>query len=130
MQPQGRLLREPFSAISEEHCPAKEADAGDDTDENGDDDQVAHDVAGVQAGNTQSRQSPEGLDHVGPLVAPGNTHGCTAELDAHLLGSRHNDGALDGPLAAAGRNEEVDDTGTQEGGHGEGAPARPRRGEA
>ena len=105
---------------SEPGGPGQEAQAGHHAHKQGDDDQVAHDVPGGQLGDTQGRQGPEGLDHVGPLVAPGDGHGGAAILDAHSRAGRHHDGTLDSPLAAAGGNEEVHHTGCQEGQHGEG----------
>ena len=104
----------------EEEAPGQEAQAGHDAGEDEHDHQITHDILGLQTGHTQGGQGPEGLDHVGPLVAPGNGHSGTAGLHAQLGGGRHDNGALNGPLTAAGGHEEVDDTGGQEGEHGEG----------
>lgn len=104
----------------EEHTPGQEAQNCDDARKDQDGHQVAHDILGLQTCNTKSGQGPEGLDHVGPLVAPGDSHGCATGLHAHVQRAGHDDGALDSPLTATRGDEEVDDTGGQEGEHGEG----------
>ena len=63
---------------------------------------VADDVAGFGVGDREEGEGPEGLEHVGELVPVGDGHDDLAGVDAGVEGGLEGDGALDGPLAAAG----------------------------
>ena len=53
-------------------------------------------------------------------VLPYATHREFQQIRAHGLGGGDGNGALNGPLAAAGRDEHVDERRSQEGNQGEG----------
>ena len=62
---------------------------------------VAHDLAHVQARDRQQGDGPEGLDHVGPLVAVGDGQDDDGGVDTEVLSRFYEYGALHRPLAAA-----------------------------
>src|SRR5690606_23006408 len=80
----------------------------------------AHDVLGFQTGNSQYRQGPERLQHIGPGVAPGNGHGGARHVRIQSLCGSNHDRALYGPLATARGHKDIDQTGAHEGPEGQG----------
>ena len=70
---------------------------------------VTHDVPGPDAGDRQQRKRPEGLQHVGQLVAVGHAHHHLADRDARVDPGDQRDRSLHRPLPAARRHEDVHD---------------------
>jgi len=108
------------SSLLLQHANNDESSTNNDTHKEQGDQAVAHDVPCGEPCDSQSRQCPEWLDHIGPGIAPCDRHSSYSRGYAQMKSGRHHDWALHCPLAAARGNEEVDDSGRQEGEYREG----------
>ena len=68
---------------------------------------VAHDLTGLQSGQGQCGQRPEGLDHIGQLIPHYFDHDRLSRCISKGVGSLDQNGAADDPLGTPGRNEQV-----------------------
>ncbi|MPL80536.1 hypothetical protein SDC9_26437 [bioreactor metagenome] len=76
---------------------------------------VAHQMLQLQPGDGERRQKPERLHHVGPLIADLHRQRRRRDRGGQLLRRIHHHRALNDPLPAARRHEQIDQTGGEEG---------------
>ena len=100
------------------HCPEEQAGCDDHAGDEEVDEAISHDIFGVEARYCQCRERPEGLNEIGPSVAPCYRHSCQAWVygEVGTCGKHH--WCLHSPVPAATRHKEVEHSSTQEGEQG------------